>query len=284
MISKKMDVLVFTLFLFLGSIAAGLVGSLVGLGGGVIVIPILTILLGVDIHYAIGASIVSVIATSSGAAAAYVKDKITNLRIGMFLELATTSGAIVGAIVAVYLSSALLGVIFGAVLLASLIPLVRKIGEDIPPKQELVGIAKSLSLNGEYKERSGETIQYNATNPKAGLSGMFTAGLVSGLLGIGSGTFKVISMDVFMKLPMKVSTTTSNFMIGVTAAASAGIYYLRGDIDPFIAAPVALGILIGSMVGTRLLLRVKNATIRKIFAVVLGVSAIEMILRSVGLA
>lgn len=278
-----MDVLAFALFLFLGSIAAGLLGSIVGLGGGVIVIPILTVLLDVDIHYAIGASIVSVIATSSGAAAAYVKDRITNLRIGMFLELATTTGAIVGAIIAVYLSSALLEVVFGAVLLVSLIPLVRKIGEDLPTKQQLTGIAKTLSLKGEYREVNGETVEYNATNPKAGLSGMFTAGLISGLLGIGSGTFKVISMDVFMKLPMKVSTTTSNFMIGVTAAASAGIYYLRGDIDPFIAAPVAVGILVGSLGGTRLLLRARNATIRKIFALVLAISAIEMILRAIGI-
>ena len=271
------------IFLFLGSIAAGLLGSIVGLGGGVIVIPILTVLLDVDIHYAIGASIISVIATSSGAAAAYVKDKMTNLRIGMFLELATTTGAIVGAVVAVYLSSTLLELIFGIVLLVSLVPLVRKIGEEIPPKQELVGIAKTLSLKGEYRERTGETIEYNATNPKAGLSGMFVAGLISGLLGIGSGTFKVISMDVFMKLPMKVSTTTSNFMIGVTAAASAGIYYVRGDLDPFIASPVALGILIGSVVGTRLLLKATNASVRKIFALVLAISSIEMILRALGI-
>ena len=201
----------------------------------------------------------------------------------MFLELATTTGAIVGAVVAVYLNSTLLEIIFGIVLLLSLIPLVRKIGEEIPPKQELLGIAKTLSLKGEYKERDGNTISYNASNPKEGLSGMFVAGLISGLLGVGSGTFKVISMDVLMKLPMKVSTTTSNFMIGVTAAASAGIYFARGDIDPVIAAPVALGILIGSMIGTKLLLRANNSTIRKIFAIVLAVSGIEMILRALGI-
>ena len=278
-----MIVIEFVLLLLFGSLAAGILGSIVGLGGGVIIIPILTIFLGVDIHYAIGASIISVIATSSGAAATYVKDKMTNLRIGMFLELATTTGAILGAVVAVYLNSMILEIVFGSILLVSLIPLVRKIGEDIPPKQELKGIAKTLSLSGEYKERDGSTIQYNATNPKAGLSGMFAAGLISGLLGIGSGTFKVISMDVAMKLPMKVSTTTSNFMIGVTAAASAGIYYVRGDIDPFIAAPVALGILVGSFIGTRILLRVRNAAVRRIFAIVLALSAIEMILRAAGI-
>jgi uncharacterized membrane protein YfcA len=278
-----MIVIEFVILLFLGSIVAGALGSIVGLGGGVVVIPILTIFLGVDIHYAIGASIISIIATSSGAAATYVKDKMTNLRVGMFLELATTSGAVIGAAVAAYLNSTILEIVFASILLVSLIPLVKKIGEEIPPKQELKGIAKRLSLTGEYKESNGSTIQYNATNARAGLSGMFTAGLISGLLGIGSGTFKVISMDVAMKIPMKVSTTTSNFMIGVTAAASAGIYYLRGDIDPFIAAPVALGILIGSIAGTRLLLRARNATVRKIFAVVLALSAIEMILLAVGL-
>ncbi len=277
-----MIIVEFVLVLFFASIAAGALGAMVGLGGGVIIIPILTILMGIDIHYAIGASIVSVIATSSGAAATYVKDKMTNLRIGMFLELATTTGAIAGAAVAVYLNSKLLAVVFGSILLVSLIPLVREIGQEIPPKQELKGIAKKLSLQGKYVERDGTVVEYNATNTKVGLSGMFAAGLISGLLGIGSGTFKVLSMDVAMKLPMKVSTTTSNFMIGVTAAASAGIYYARGDVDPVIVAPVALGILIGSFIGTRLLMKVKNDTIRKIFAIVLAVSAIEMILRTVG--
>lgn len=277
-----MDALAFTAFLFLGSVIAGLLGAMVGLGGGVILIPFLTILLGVDIHYAIGASIISVIATSSGAAASYVKDRTINLRIGMFLELATTSGAVVGAIVAVYVSSMILEAVFGTVLLLSLIPLVRKVGEEIPPKQELVGIANTLSLKGEYAERNGQDVKYNATNPAAGMGGMLAAGLVSGLLGIGSGTFKVVSMDVLMKLPMKVSTTTSNFMIGVTAAASAGVYFVRGDVDPFIAAPVALGILFGSLAGVRLLRRANNATVRKIFAIVLAVSAIEMILRAGG--
>jgi uncharacterized membrane protein YfcA len=277
-------VIEFVLFLLLGSVAAGILGSIVGLGGGVIIIPILTIFFGVNIHFAIGASIISVIATSSGAAATYVKDKMTNLRIGMFLELATTTGAVLGAAVAVYLDSTILEIVFGSVLLVSLIPLVRKIGEEIPPKQKLSGISKTLSLTGEYTERNGTTIQYNATNAKTGLSGMFAAGLVSGLLGIGSGTFKVISMDVAMKLPMKVSTTTSNFMIGVTAAASAGIYYVRGDIDPAIAAPVALGILLGSIIGTRLLLRIGNTMIRKIFAIALALSAVEMILRAAGIS
>ncbi len=161
-------------------------------------------------------------------------------------------------------------------------PLVRKIGEEFPPMQELKGLAKKLNLRGDYVERDGRKIEYNATNPEKGLAGMLVAGLISGLLGIGSGTFKVLSMDLAMKLPMKVSTTTSNFMIGVTAAASAGIYFARGDVNPLITAPVALGILIGASIGTHLLVRAKNTAVRKIFALVLAGSAIEMILRALG--
>jgi uncharacterized membrane protein YfcA len=246
------------------------------------VIPILTLFLGVDIHYAIGASIVSIIATSSGAAATYVKDRITNLRIGMFLETATTTGAIIGAAIAAYLSATILEAVFGTILIISLVPLVRKIGEEYPPKQELKGLAKKLNLRGSYLERDGKNIDYNATNPGKSLAGMIIAGLVSGLLGIGGGTFKVLSMDLAMKLPMKVSTTTSNFMIGVTAAASAGIYFARGDVNPLIIAPLVLGVLIGSSVGTRVLVKAKNTAVRKIFALVLAAAAIEMIIRALG--
>ncbi|MDG6899568.1 MAG: sulfite exporter TauE/SafE family protein [Nitrososphaerota archaeon] len=269
--------------IFLASIVAGVIGSLAGLGGGVVVIPMLTIGLGVNIHYAIGASIVSVIATSSGAAATYVKDKMTNLRVGMFLELATTTGAIIGALIAAYVSSIALELVFGVILLASLIPLVRKIGEDIPVTPELVGLSKKLKLTGSYVETDGSTVNYNATRPAEGLAGMVVAGLISGLLGIGSGTFKVLSMDLAMKLPMKVSTTTSNFMIGVTAAASAGIYFVRGDVDPVIVAPVALGILIGASLGAKALPRAKNPTVRKIFAIVLAIAGAEMVLRALGI-
>ncbi len=158
----------------------------------------------------------------------------------------------------------------------------RKIGEEYPPKQQLLGLAKKLNLRGDYIERDGKKIEYNATNPGKGLAGMLVAGLISGLLGIGSGTFKVLSMDLAMKLPMKVSTTTSNFMIGVTAAASAGIYFARGDVNPLITAPVALGILIGASLGTRVLVKAKNTAVRKIFALVLAGSAIEMIIRALG--
>jgi len=272
----------FILLMFFVSIFAGIFGSVVGLGGGVVVIPVLTILLGVDIHFAIGASIVAIIGTSSGAASTYVKDKVTNLRVGMFLELASASGAIIGAAVAAYTQSAALEAIFGTILLISLVPMVIKIGEDIPKSPELGGISKRLSLKGKYTETDGRVIDYNSTRPVEGLAGTLVAGVLSGLLGIGGGAFKVLSMDLAMKLPMKVSTTTSNFMIGVTAAASAGIYFARGDVDPLIAAPVALGILIGAAVGARILLRSRNTTVRKAFAAVLAIAALEMILSAAG--
>lgn len=278
-----MIVIEFLLILFLSSIFAGIFGSIVGLGGGVVIIPILTLLLGVDIHFAIGASIVAIIATSSGAASVYVKDRITNIRVGMFLELGTTSGAIVGAAIAAYIDSMALELIFGGILLVMLVPTVMKIGEATPKSPELKGLAKQLKLTGTYVEADGSSVTYNAAKPKVGLAGMVIAGMLSGLLGIGSGAFKVLSMDLAMKLPIKVSTTTSNFMIGVTAAASAGIYYARGDVNPLIVAPVAVGILIGAAIGARYLVRAKNPTIRKIFAVVLAIAAVEMILSAYGI-
>lgn len=277
-----MFIVEFVIFLFLFSIFAGIFGSIVGLGGGVVIIPVLTILLGVDIHFAIGASIVAIIGTSSGAASTYVKDRVTNLRVGMFLELASTTGAIVGAALAAYTNSVALEFVFGAIMLVSLVPTLFKIGEEIPKSPELKGLSKRLGLAGSYVEANGAEVSYNADRPVAGLAGTMVAGVLSGLLGIGGGAFKVLSMDIAMKLPMKVSTTTSNFMIGVTAAASAGIYFARGDVDPLIVAPVALGILIGAAIGARILLRSRNVTIRKVFAVVLALAAVEMILSAMG--
>lgn len=278
-----MLVIEFLLVLFLASIFAGVFGSIVGLGGGVVVIPILTLWLGVDIHFAIGASIIAIIATSSGAASVYVKDKLTNLRVGMFLELGTTAGAIVGAALAAYANSEALELTFGSILLVMLVPTVMRFGEETPKSPELKGLSKSLGLTGSYVDANGSTVTYNATRPKTGLAGMVVAGVLSGLLGIGSGAFKVLSMDLAMKLPIKVSTTTSNFMIGVTAAASAGIYYVRGDVDPVIVAPVVLGIIIGAAIGARFLVRARNPTIRKAFALVLALAAIEMILSAYGI-
>ncbi len=272
----------FILLIFLVSILAGVFGAIVGLGGGVVIVPVLTILFGVDIHFAIGASIVAIIGTSSGAASTYVRDKMTNLRVGMFLELGSTAGAITGAAIAAYTNSVALKIVFGVILLVTVILQLMKIGEDIPRSPELKGLAKRLGLRGSYTETDGSAIEYSAARPASGLAGTAVAGVLSGLLGIGGGGFKVLSMDLAMRLPMKVSTTTSNFMIGVTAAASAGIYFARGDVNPLIVAPVALGILIGAVVGARLLMRSRNPTIRKAFAFVLAVTAVEMILSATG--
>ena len=276
---------VYPVLIFVGSIAAGLLGSLVGLGGGVLIVPLLTLLFGFPIYFAIGASIISVIATSSGAAAAYVKDHMTNLRVGMFLELATTTGAICGAFLAGLLAQNLLSVIFGIILLISAAPLVFKLGEDLPQEVKNDRLANWLHLNGTYPDhRLHREVSYQVTRTPLGLVMMYVAGLISGLLGIGSGTFKVLALDEAMRLPIKVSTTTSNFMIGVTAAASAGIYFSRGDIPPLIAAPVALGILIGALVGARLLAHLSNRFLRLLFLAVIVVAAVEMVLHGFGIA
>lgn len=272
----------FFLLVLLASVAAGLIGSLVGLGGGVFVVPLLTVAFGIPLPEAIGASIIAVIATSSGAAAAYVRERITNLRVGMFLEIATTVGAISGAFLEAILPKGLLFVVFGLILLISAAPLVVKIGEELPRGVTNDIWAERLALAGSYPDHLlDREVAYQVTNVPAGFSLMYLAGLISGLLGIGSGTFKVLAMDTAMHLPLKVSTTTSNFMIGVTAAASAGIYFQRGDINPLIAAPVALGVLAGASIGARILPRTSNATIRKIFLPLIALVALEMLIRGI---
>lgn len=268
--------------ILLVAIIAGVFGSILGLGGGIIITPALTLLFGIDIRYAIGASIVSVIATSSGAAVAYVRDKITNIRIGMFLEIATTIGAITGAFISGLIDSKYLYVIFGVLLLYSAIAMLKKKGQELPQDVEAHPLAEKLKLNGEYYDKVlDKKITYNVAGVYGGFGMMYGAGVISGLLGIGSGIFKVMAMDLFMKLPLKVSSATSNFMIGVTAAASAGVYLLRGDIDPKIAAPVALGVLIGAAIGTKIMQNLKSKTIRMIFIPVLAYVSIQMIVKGI---
>ena len=272
--------LTFFILVFAASIVAGLIGSLVGLGGGVFIVPLLTLVFGLPIHDAIGASIVSVIATSSGAAAAYVKDRITNLRIGMFLEVATTIGAVCGAFLSLIAPTSILFIIFGLVLLVSAVPLVVRLGEELPQGVTSDRWARRLALASSYPDaRLGREVSYQVAHVPLGFGMMYVAGLISGLLGIGSGTFKVLAMDTAMRLPMKVSTTTSNFMIGVTAAASAGIFFQQGDINPIVAAPVALGVLAGATIGAKTLARISNATVRKIFIPILILIAAEMLIR-----
>jgi len=270
--------------IFLVCIGAGLIGALAGVGGGIIVVPALTIVFGIDVRLAIGASIVSVIATSSGAAAAYVRDRMTDMRVGMFLELATTSGAVVGALLAALVAPSLLLVLLGGVLLLSAAQQVLRLGEELPPDVEPSGAAIRLRLSGSYPDAQlGREVQYAARRVPLGFVLMGLAGLVSGLLGIGSGALKVVAMDGAMRLPMKVSSATSNFMIGVTAAATAGIYLGRGDVNPTIAVPVALGVLAGATIGARLLPRLSNRRVRLIFLPVLVVIGLETLARGLGL-
>jgi len=270
-----MTVLAFTSLVFAGSLAAGLLGALTGLGGGVVLVPLLTLGFHVDIRYAIGASLISVIATSSGAAAAYVREGYSNVRIGMFLEVATTLGALVGAFLAAKVPTRALAVLFGAVLIYSAWLSWRGDPEDAEAREN--PWSERLRFSGTYPSRSGQMVAYSVDRIPAGFAMMFGAGTISGLLGIGSGAVKVLAMDRIMRIPFKVSTTTSNFMIGVTAAASAGIYLKRGYVDPGLAAPVMLGVLAGSLAGARLLPRVRVAVLRRIFALVILSLGLEMI-------
>jgi uncharacterized membrane protein YfcA len=264
--------------LMVASMAAGLLGALTGLGGGVIVVPFLVLGFGVDLRYAVGISLVCVIATSSGAAAAFVREGYTNVRIGMFLEMATTIGALTGAMIAALVEKKWIGIIFGVMLLLSAYYSVQPKHEE-----EYTGepdrLARRFSLGGSYPTATGRR-NYNVTGVPGGFILMYVAGVLSALLGIGSGALKVVAMDNLMKIPFKVSTTTSNFMIGVTAAASAGVYLGRGYIQPPLAMPVMLGILVGSLLGASLLHRMHTDTLRKVFSVVICLVGIEMIYKS----
>jgi hypothetical protein len=270
-----MNIFEFTSLVAIGSFLAGLLGALTGLGGGVVVVPMLALLFHVDIRYAIGASLVSVIATSSGAAAAYVREGYSNIRIGMFLETATTIGAIAGAAIALRVPTSAIAIVFGVVLLYSAY-LSSRHREEHGPQMKSSNLAEKLRLSGTYPTPEGKQ-PYAVTGVPAGYSLMFGAGVLSGLLGIGSGAVKVLAMDQAMKIPFKVSTTTSNFMIGVTAAASAGLYLSRGYIAPGITMPVMLGVLAGSMIGARVLVKAKVKALRYLFAIVIVALGIEMI-------
>jgi uncharacterized protein len=274
-----LNITVFTLLVWLGSLAGGFLGALTGLGGGVIIVPLLTLAFGVDIRYAVRASLVSVIATSSGAAAASVREGFTNMRIGMFLEIFTTAGALVGAFLAGVMSGSVIAIIFGGVLLYTVFlsfrqPVVEHLAADADR------LATRLRMNGAYPAHDGVK-RYCPRAVPVGSALMFLAGALSGLLGIGSGTVKVLALDRAMRLPFKVSTTTSNFMIGVTAAASAGAYLSRGWIDPSLAMPVMLGVLLGSMLGARVLAVSRTARLRQVFSVVILVVGLEMIFNGI---
>jgi hypothetical protein len=275
------SLLEFTLLLFAVGVVAGGLGALLGLGGGFIVVPALTLVFGVNIRLAIGASIVAVIATSSGAAVAYVRDHLANMRIGMFLEMATTTGAVTGAFLGSVLVPRVLYLIFAVALGQSAIAVGRRKSLEDRPPPPADALADSFGLHGSYLDVArGRVVQYQVARTKVGLALMYVAGTVSGLLGVGSGTLKVPAMDLAMGLPIKISTATSNFMIGVTAAASAGVYFARGDIDPFITAPVAVGVLGGAIVGARLLGGINPRRLRTLFALSVFVVAVDMLVKA----
>lgn len=277
----------FQLLLLSISFGAGIFGAVLGLGGGVIIVPALTLGLGVNFHYAVGASIVSVIATSSGAAATYVREKITNIRVAMLLEVATTVGALLGATLATYVDSQKLFFVFSVSLFFSAYLMFRKRHRETShlPSSEGHWMARALKLNGRFHDPVlRQEVEYVVNRVPLGFFLMLGAGIISGLLGIGSGVLKVPAMDSAMNLPLKVSSATSNFMIGVTAAASAGSYYVRGDIVPLLAAPVALGVLLGSWFGTHVMMKLQVKVLRKIFIVVLFLIALEMLLKSFGIS
>lgn len=276
-----MTLFTFTGLLFLGSLFAGLLGALTGLGGGVILIPFLTLGLHVDIRYAIGVSLISVIATSSGAAAAYVREGYSSVRIGMFLEVATTIGAILGAFLATIIHTQVLAIIFGVVLIYSAFLTWQQARTRVSELKHGSPWSSRLKLSGSYPGPDGTRCKYEVENVSGGFSLMFVAGTLSGLLGIGSGAVKVLAMDRIMKVPFKVSTTTSNFMIGVTAAASAGIYLHRGLIAPGLAFPVMLGVLSGSLIGARYLVRAHVSVLRIVFTFVILALGLEMIINGV---
>lgn len=262
------------------SLLGGVVGAISGLGGGIVIVPVLTLFLHMPIQQAIGASIVSVIAVSSGAGSVYVRDHITNVRIAMFLELSTATGAILGAaVLARLLNGDTLRVLFGLTLLVSLLPILANMGEELPRGVKNDRLATWLNMQGVYfDKRMGREIYYNAARVPPAMGVMFIAGIMAGILGIGAGVLKVLGMEIAMRLPTKVATATSNFMIGVTAAAAAGVYLHRGLVLPFLVVPVATSVLAGAFLGTKLMERMSNVNVRKVFAIALGIIGGEMLL------
>lgn len=273
------------LLLLIMGVGAGVLGAILGIGGGMIITPVLTIMMGLDIKYAIGASIISVIATSSGSTIAYLKDDMLNLRVAMFLEIATTVGAIMGALLVGVFSSSFLYVLFGFFLLYSTYNMIRKLF-DKKGEQVFTGhdpIVDKFKLASTYYDKSEQKqIDYSMKNVPGGFIMMWAAGLASGLLGIGSGAFKVIAMDTIMKMPLKPSSATSNLMMGVTAAASATVYFFNGSIRPDIAAPLAIGVLVGATIGARLMQVLKPRVIRMIFIPIILYMGVQMALKGFG--
>ena len=279
-----MEPLGFLLAIFAAGAGAGVLGAILGLGGGILLVPVLTMFFGINLRDAMGASIISVIATSCGAAAGHLQSRLSNLRIGLFLAMFTVLGALTGSVLVGIVPARVLELIFGLALAYSVATTLRQLNVEVAELVTADPLALRFALEGTYHDRVlGRDVVYRARRVRTGAVVMFAAGVLSGLLGIGSGAFKVLAMDYFMRLPMKISTATSNFMIGITAAASAGVYFGRGDIQPVIATPVAVGVLAGAYLGTRLIARLRNATIRRLFLPVVAYLAIAMVLRGLGI-
>ncbi|MEM3803105.1 MAG: sulfite exporter TauE/SafE family protein [Conexivisphaerales archaeon] len=275
--------------IFLAAILAGLLGSLTGLGGGVVLTPLFVIFLRTPIQYALGTSLISTIATSSGAASAYVKDELSNMSIGISLEIGTTAGAITGSLLLYTIQRAgliyIISILFGAVLIFSTLPNFMRMRSELPSNVKPDYFTKKLKLTGRYNDEAlHQEVEYSGRRYPFGLAGMFIAGMMSGLLGIGSGAFKVLAMDVIMSLPFKITTATSNFMIGVTAATSSGLYWALGFIDPIYVAATIPGVLIGSTLGTRYLNKLFSRRLRQLFTAVLILLGIELILKGLGVS
>jgi uncharacterized membrane protein YfcA len=274
--------LAFETALFATSVLAGTVGAVLGIGGAMLIIPLLTLVFDVPLRNAVGVSIVSIIATSSGAAAAFLRDRLTNVRVAVLLEVATASGAVLGALLAGLLPERALFVLFAVLVLWSAAAMYRH-REDQPIAPEASDRwAKALGLASRYPDAVlKKEVPYGVTGVPVAFALMGVAGLAAGLLGIGSGALKVPAMDRCMRLPIKVSSATSNFMIGVTASAAAGVYFLRGDVVPLLAAPVALGVLLGSWLGSRLLVRTSSRAVRLAFVTFLLFVAVQLVAKAV---
>jgi len=272
------------LIIFLVSIVAGFVGALFGLGGGVLIIPFLTLVEGVPVPLAVGASIVSVVATSSASAATYVQDHLTNLRLGMFLEIGTVAGAITGAFVSVFLPASALFILFGIILLYATMVMIRARGIDFPANVRPDKTSRILALGSQYEDHSlNRVVKYEVTRTPLTVFIGYFAGIVSGLLGVGGGIINVPTMNLVSKVPVKVASATSNFMIGVTAAASASVYLLRGDVHPLLAAPLIIGVAGGALLGTRVLKVTPPTRVKVAFGILLAAISLLMILKGFNL-
>ena len=275
-------ILITTLEIFAFAITAGIVGSILGLGGGIIIVPALTLLFGVPMRTAVAASTVSIIATSTGAAVAFLHDRLTNTRVAMWLEMGTSVGALTGALIAGYLDQRVLFILFGALLAYSGYNMFKVRTVELPAEVVPDRVSRRLNLAGSYYDRLlGKRVEYQVTGTIPALIVMYFSGAAAGLLGIGAGIFKVPAMDQIMHMPFKASTATSNFMIGVTAVSGAVVYFARGDVKPLVAGPVVLGVLLGAIWGAKLMVRLKASTIRKLFIPLIIYTAIEMIYRGV---